>query len=411
MKVDTIKSNEKVTLESLRARRTENLIEIDKLTKVKSDIKRCAAATVELIKKLERNNTVNQSLLESLQKVSAKHGENATVRLKNDHFKYGQASNFFKNIIHSGRYQTEREAAVKKINAEESTVSAGKVIKTLQEKNDSYTSEIDKLKTEFAGCDKNIETIKANIHKLNEDLILCRKGIRERSKPNKKNDELRQIFSMIYQTNAGCKDVNIEARYLFGNATKPGNVSGSKVIEEYRGAHGRDIFSRGNSELKSTIKVYCDDLRNLVKASAEEWYTPTRENMVTYRGQGMTKGGFNTLFTRFNADKNKNTNTVYKLGQFFSTTLDKDIASDFAKGSKDDIKVIFEVDGNSGSGLFIPGGLTFVNHEREGLYSPLAKFTVKSILPSKKLNNTYHVALKEVTKEVTNDDSTLILPY
>ncbi|MFC0139150.1 hypothetical protein ACFFJN_02900 [Erwinia mallotivora] len=134
------------------------------LSKNISDIKNSVTKLNKSITKLKKNISGNQSLLKSLQSVSAKHGENASVRLKNDHFKYGQAGNFFKNIFHGNRYQTEREAAVKMVNAEGSTVSAAMVINTLQSKIDSALSKVNGLRKEIAEHNKKINGVeKKNI--------------------------------------------------------------------------------------------------------------------------------------------------------------------------------------------------------------------------------------------------------
>jgi hypothetical protein len=57
-------------------------------------------------------------------------------------------------------------------------------------------------------------------------------------------------------------------------APSAGNVSGNKVVEEYR-VHGYEIFSWGNKVLESTIKANCSNLSELVKTGAKAWYTPT----------------------------------------------------------------------------------------------------------------------------------------
>ncbi|KFX18149.1 hypothetical protein KP17_04940 [Pectobacterium parvum] len=348
----------------------------------------------------------NQLLIKNLQSVSEKHGENATVRLKNDRFKYGQASNFFKNMFHGGRYQAEREAAVKSINSKGSTVSAGEMIKTLQTRIDSASSEIHGLEIETGEYEKKIVSIEAEIYAVAREIDKLVKIEIDAKKADEKSLKARQNFSMIYQSCAGCKAINAEARYQFGNTPSGGKVCGSAVVEEYRRIHGYEIFSSGNKALKSVIKVNCSELSELVKTGAKEWYTPTQKNITTYRGQGMTQSGINALISRFNTDKRNKTETVYNLGQFLSTSRYKNVAKSFAKNSKDDVKIIFTVQGNSSKGLCIPGGLLFSNDEGERLYSPLAHFKVTAV-SSKTLSNTYDVTLEEVTKV----DRALPLPY
>lgn len=225
----------------------------------------------------------------------------------------------------------------------------------------------------------------------------------------KKNDEkqhkIRQNFSMIYQSNAGCKAINIEARHQFRSAPSAGKLSGNNVVEEYRRVHGYEIFDHGNKALKTTIKAICSNLSELVNTGAKAWYTPTEKNITTYRGQGITLRGIDKLISQFDADKQNNTETVYNLGQFFSTSKDQKVASDFAERSPDDAKVIFKVKGNSSKGLSISDGLSFNKNEGERLYSPLANFKVTAV--SRAVSNTYHVTLEEVTK----CDKAKLLPY
>ncbi|CAM3950234.1 ADP-ribosyltransferase domain-containing protein [Serratia silvae] len=370
-----------------------------------SRIKNTVTEITQSIAAHKKNIAGNQSLLKSLRSVSGKYGENAAVRLKNDHFKYGQASNFVNNMFHGSRYQTEREAAVKKINAEGSTVSAGQAIKALQIGIGSALKEVNGLKTEVAKnaekIDKN-EAKKYSIQKEIDKLVEIETDAKKADEENLKN---RQKFSSVYQSNEGCRGINEQARYQFGNGRSAGKVSGSKVVEEYRMAHGDDIFSRGNKALESTIKANCSDLSAVVATGAKVCYTPTAKNMTTFRGQGMTQSGINALISGFNTDKLNKTETVYKLGQFFSTSRSEDVAHEFANLSQDEVKVIFRVKGNSSNGLSIPGGLSFKNKEKERLYSPLANFKVTAV--SAGASNSYNVSLEEVTKV----DRARILPY
>lgn len=405
MPINSIRHNTVVPINDIRQERIELSKFRYNLSQKISDIKNCATELNKSITAYKKNIVGNQSLLKSLQSVSAKHGENASVRLKNDHFKYAQASNFFKKTFHSNRYQTEREAAVKKVNAEGSTVSAGMVINTLQSKIDSALSKVNELKKEVAECDKKIDNIETRKYGIEKEIDKLAKIETDAKKADEKNHKTRQDFSLIYQSNAGCKALNIEARHQFSRAPSAGNVSGNKVVEEYRRVHGYEIFSRGNKALESTIKANCSNLSELVKTGAKAWYTPTGKNITTYRGQGITPRGINKLISQFDTDKQNKTETVYNLGQFFSTSRHVNIASDFAKRSPDNEKVIFKVKGNSSNGLSIPGGLSFENDEGERLYSPLANFKVTAV--SRVASNTYNVTLEEVTKS----DKAQLLPY
>lgn len=396
MPISPVKQHSAVSLSAIRQERIELSKLNSNLSKNISSIKNTVSEINKSISAYKKNIAGNQSLLKSLQSVSAKHGEDATVRLKNDHFKYGQASNFFKNMFHGGRYQTEREAAVKKINAEESSVSAGKVKAELQTRINSASSKVDELKTEVAGYGKKIDNIEAKQYGIEKKIDKLVKVETDAKKADEKNIQARQNFSMLYQSNAGCKALNIEARHQFGNASSTVKLSGSKVVEEYRRVHGYEIFSRGNKSLEYTIKANCSDLPELVKTGAKAWYTPTEKNITTHRGQGMTQRGIGTLIAQFNADQHNKTETVYNLGQFFSTSTKENVAKDFASRSQDDVKVIFKVRGNSSNGLSVPGGLQFDNDEGERLYSPLANFKVTEM--SRTPSNIYKVTLEEVSK-------------
>lgn len=81
-----------------------------------------------------------------IQTVATKHGENATLRIKDGHIKYGEGSNFLKNMLHSSSYQTEREdLAHLFLNAKEGSVTAGMAIKPFQHLHDKTIREVEEL--------------------------------------------------------------------------------------------------------------------------------------------------------------------------------------------------------------------------------------------------------------------------
>lgn len=279
------------------------------------------------------------------------------------------------------------------------------MIDTLQSKIASAMSKVNDLNKKVAENNKEIDNIEARKNRIEKKIGELAKIETDAKKADEKNHKTWQNFSTIYQSNAGCKALNIEARHQFSSAPSAGKVSGNKVVEEYCKAHGYEIFNRGNQVVESTIKANCRNLSELVKRGAIAWYTPSEKNITTYRGQGITPSGINKLISRFDADKQNKTETVYKLGQFFSTSRHVNVARDFAKRSPDDEKVIFKVKGNSSNGLSIPSGLSFKNDEGERLYSPLANFKVTAI--STDASDIYHVTLEEVTK----GDKAQLLPY
>lgn len=359
------------------------------------------------IKVTTNNFNKNNALLTSLKGIASKHGDDANIRLKNDHFKLGQGSNFLKNLLNGGRYKLEQQAAATQLAGKGSEVSARTGISTL-------TQQIETIKESLASSTIKLENNQAELGKLNANLKDVDKKIANfnkveiaADKADNNNKELRNNFSMIYQSNAGCKAINAEARYQFGNAKQPEKRSdnGDKVIAEYVKIHGGRVFNGGNAPVKSAIESHCSNLSTLVKDVAKAWYTPTDSKTTSHRGQGMTQGGIDKLITQFNNDR---AGSVYKLGQFFSTSKDVDVADGFAdRRTEDSVRVMFEVRGNSGRGIVVLNGLKFENSEREVLYSPLASFKVTSIKgePSKG----YTIKISEVTPN--NESKAKLLPY
>ncbi|CAM3599103.1 MULTISPECIES: ADP-ribosyltransferase domain-containing protein [Yersinia] len=347
----------------------------------------------------------NNILLKSLTGISNKHGDDVNVRLKNGSVKFGQGSNFLKNFVSGSRYQAERQEAAKYFGAEGCEVSAADGISKLNQK-------INIIKSALLGLEENkglqeakLEGVNDKKHRVDQQLQQIVAAEAKVRKADEANQKIRNDFSMVYQSNAGCKALNVEARYQFGQGRSPGSLSGSKVIAEYERVHGDNIFGRGNKNLKTTLKFNCSDLAQLVKTGAKAWYTPTSKNIITHRGQGITSAGINKLISQFNSDKTQNQTTTYSLGQFFSTSGDKKVAQDFANRSQDSERVMFEVKGNSGRGIFVSGGLAFENNEHEVLYSPLANFKVTSITQNNM--GTYHVKLSEVEQ----NKKARLLPY
>jgi len=99
MPINSISNNTVVSTYEIRLERNGLSKDRKKLSQNISDVKNCVTKLNNSITAHKKDITVNQSLLKSLQSVSKKHGENASVRLKNDHFKYGKASNFLKILF------------------------------------------------------------------------------------------------------------------------------------------------------------------------------------------------------------------------------------------------------------------------------------------------------------------------
>lgn len=374
-----------------------------KISNIKNTVTRLNAERLES----EKNLIVERISFCNLRMIAQLHGENTPIRLKNDHFKYGgEASNFLKQKIYHRRYQAEREAAAQKFKVEGDVIVAGMAIKKQQEEIIKIFDHMVALEVVVGQKDKAINQLNVKKYNIEKKIDTLTEILADARKAEEKRQKIYQNFSMLYQSNAGCKAINLEARHLFGRSPIAGKINGSEIVEEYRRVHGDNIFSRGNNYLKSIIKFNCSNLSELVRTSAKEWYTPREKNITTYRGQGMTQHGLQKLVSQFHTDKHNGTETVYRLGQFFSTTTDRQVARDFANRSQDEAKVMFKVKGNSSNGLDIPGGLSFDNDEGEYLYSPLACFKVTAITRSPS-NNTYTVSLEETSKA----NKVRLLPY
>ncbi|CNK45028.1 ADP-ribosyltransferase domain-containing protein [Yersinia enterocolitica] len=390
--VTTTKPAGKNTLHQEKNMLSANIQEVKNvLTDVKMKIK---ADTNDLNK--------NKALLTSLKGIASKHGDNANIRLKNDHFKLGQGSNFLKNLINGGRYKLEQQAATSKLVVKGSEVSARtgiakltQQIKTFEDSLVSSNKELKNNKDEYESLNVKLGAVDQQIETFNKAKIAA-------DKADNNNKALRNNFSMIYQSNEGCKAINAEARHQFGNANQSAKLNGNQVIAEYVKTHGDNVFSGGNAPVKSAIQSHCSNLPTLVKDVAKAWYSPTDTTTTSHRGQGMTQDGINKLITQFNNDR---AGSVYKLGQFFSTSKEVNVAKAFADRTGDSVKIMFEVKGNSGRGIVVSGGLKFANNEREVLYSPLAKFAVTDIKGSNAKG--YTIKLNEVEQ----DTKAKLLPY
>lgn len=386
MPVSSVSTHNVIPLHSTAEVKNGSILFHTELTDRIRKIENSMVELKESIKAYKKDACAGSALLEGLNAIEKKHGRNATLRLKNGQFKYGEASCFFKKIFHASRYASEREAAAKKMEVNGNTVSTWTAISILQEKVVNaeffWKSELKEL-AEYDNKRKQCHReMIGNPVKVNVDV----KKLDEASK------KVRQDFSMIFQTNAGCAGINAEARFQSGQATFGGRVRGGAVVGEYHEAHGDNIFSRGNKAVEHTILARCNNLPELVKNATKEFYTPSENTITTWRGQGMSRKGINTLIAKFRLDKE----TVYQPGQFFSTSKSAEVADKFAMNSQGDVKVKFTVKGNSSHGLSVKNGLLFTNNEKERLYSPLANFKVTAISMPKA--NTYKVALEEVSK-------------
>lgn len=367
-----------------------------KITWEISEIKNTQDILARKIDPYEKTISSNDLSLIELETVAEKYGKDARVRLKEDHFKYGEPRNLLKKLFHGYRYKIERDDAVKKINPHTNKLSAKTAIKTLEKEKNNQMSERDKLKKEYNINALKIKELTEKGKHVNLELNEIRVTYRELTKDKAEGDIKRADFSTIYQSNAGCKAINHEARHQYGLMLESLKFSGSKVVEEYRKAFGDNIFYRGGAKVKSMIINRCAQLPQLVKNAIDDFYTPSNEMSTTYRGQGMTDNSINALISQFKTDVQNKTDTVYQTGQFFSTSRVKEIAKGFAERSQSSVKVMFTVKGNSGNSIYVQNGMAFGNGEGERLYSPKAHFKVTEMTISP--SSVYNITLEEVER-------------
>ncbi|MGY4730822.1 hypothetical protein [Burkholderia pyrrocinia] len=217
-------------------------------------------------------------------------------------------------------------------------------------------------------------------------------------KQNQKNKEIRNKFSIVFQANKGCKLINDDARRLFGSTSSPTNnrrPTGGDVIREYEREFGDTIFSRGNSSLKSDIKLWCDNAIPNIKIAADAFYTPCDAKRETWRGAGITRDGLTQIID--------GRGCTFRAAQFMSTSPKKIVANDFCKASGSEVPVLFKIEGTSCNRVAVGNGLSFGGHgaggEAEQLYSPRACFEVMSVRKSAENRGPYIVKLKEVSED------------
>lgn len=358
--------------------------------------------TGSLIARLNVQIKDKKNKISNLDSLSKKNGSDGYVRMKSGNFKAGQPDNFVKKLLNGNRYGSERTAAAKYLGVKENSVSVGFAKSKLNSDLDKLTKTLDENTNNLKYAQIDLEGLKKIDSHLRKNPTKYHPSAKSHPSAHGGKDEKieqRRNFSTIYQTNIGCSTLNSYSRAIYGKSSVANNpLNPQKVIEEYKIAHGEDIFEKGNKDLKLKIKTFSNDIPKLVKNAATAFYTPSTTDIKTTRGQGMTKDGFNSLI------KGQKENITYQLGQFFSTSKNTEVAEGFARNSPDDIKVLFTVNGNSSNSLLLQGGLTFGGKEQEKLYSPLAHFKVTDVSKSKEF---YNVTLTE-QKSVKNAP---ILPY
>ncbi len=344
-------------------------------------------------------------LLGNLQSVANRNDNKTVVRLKIDHLKPARGSNFIKNWLYSRRYNNEKKAAAEHFGMKGIDLSVGEAMNILEQN-------ISRKNNRLSLLQRQIRQMKSEHVDLNDMKSGVEQKLREMaasenkaSNEKKETETLRNDFSVLYQSNVGCEAINAWARFLYGQATSVINLRSDEVIAEYKRVHGDDVFAKGNRDIIYIIQARCAQLTQLVREATQAWYTPGGKNITTHRGQGMTQKGIRTLISQVNRDRARSCDTIYKTGQFFSTSREAKVAQDFASKNQNAVKVVFDINGNSGSAIAVSGGLSFVNREREIVYSPLACFKVTAIRQDR--SGIYHITLEETAA----GNNALPLPY
>ncbi|WP_143135922.1 hypothetical protein [Burkholderia ubonensis] len=205
--------------------------------------------------------------------------------------------------------------------------------------------------------------------------------------------QVRKDFSLVYQSNVGCRAINLAARAMFANQGTAPSLRGKEVIEEYQRSFSDNIFRNGNKDLKYKIEAWCEDLKLNVRAAADAFYTPTSSrHIVSWRGAVLTQKGLEKIQTSIKQS--------FAAGQFLSTSTKKEVAQSFCGIRRGDVPVLFRINGNSGNGVRVGNGLDFISAspggEREILYSPKARFRIESVTPAHSAQYDYEIHLREL---------------
>ncbi|WP_061007978.1 ADP-ribosyltransferase domain-containing protein [Vibrio sp. CUB2] len=341
-----------------------------------------------------KNTIASQTkLIGNINSISEKHGADSIIRLKGGKFKSGNPDNLMKKLLNGSRYEAERNSAAKYIGISSGHVTASKGQQILSMNLENAEQSLKDLNDKKENAENESKKLGMLFDKLTEQssLVSYSSNSKENEKGGGDKVTTRRDFSLIYQSNAGCAAINNQARKVYGNSSGLNSTKASGILDEYKKAFGDNIFGKSNDDIKQKIKHLSSNIPDLVKSSAEAYYTPSKNDITTMRGCGMTEKGIADLI------KGKDNKTIYRLPQFFSTTSNKDIANQFAEANSGDdkAKVLFTVKGNSSNPVIVKNYLKFGDNEHEKLYSPLAHFVVTHASQS---GDEYRFVLQEVKK-------------
>jgi hypothetical protein len=351
------------------------------------------------LKKADDDLNLTRRHLIDLANISRERGGDATVRIEGETFKVAEVG-FLKNISDNGRCSDGNQAAAELLG-ESGLVSASRVEGYMVIDDAINRENKAEILERFNAASRKLEDLENSLDRLGGNTEKAQARAEAAKKASAATADRRNDFAMLYQTDAGARAINEMSRSMFGDGTWGVGLAASDVISEYKSVHGDHIFDGSNNSLPSSIEALCSELPWVIDDAANGYYTPSPHSIESYRGQCMTKSGVAQLISQLSKDSDRNNSTVYRAGQFFSTSADPKIASDFDNQSKDEEKVMFNITGNSGGGVFPPKGVAFEHKAEQRLYSPLARFEVKDI-SREKSSGILHIWLKETSRESTS---------
>lgn len=314
-------------------------------------------------------------------------------------------------LAHLDRKSNELESAIKSGNEDIKTLSVKLVgieaeqsnlldnnFETVKKWVDIRTHKIEPLENKIIKIDEEINS-------LNKSIELSNKTIEAESKLIEKERSKRvKEFCTIYQSNSGCKSMNETARAIFGNGGKITPIDHKAVYNEYYRCCEDQLRPSEWRTKKTELSYLCKgNIKTVVSNIAEDIYQPSKNEIITYRGQGITNAGFEKIKSDLKDASTRNKRPIYNAGQFFSTAVNKDLAESFsvAHRGKNETAIMFEIKGNSSTTMHADHDLQFnIGRDNEEIYSPLASFMVTKIV-----GNTIYLS------ECDRRDKGISLPY
>lgn len=362
---------------------------------------------------------------------------NEPLRLKNETLRPTNAGSI-KLFFKSAGYKKQQQAALKLFGSEkdshvskQSLINLKALLLPKIDEADKKNKEIQQSITDLKNTVKALEQERINVK--NNEINPCREGLKslkkkqaalEHNKHNphrtastekpiinknsQKNIATVENFSFVYHTTYGCHKLNKLADAIFNNqnrtASPPAYINASDVYKEYNGRLGDNFTYKEWTDIKNETKAICkENMTELVIDAADAFYNSKTQPFTVFRGQGMTKTGFNRIKDDLNYTMKSNNRPVYQAKRFLSTSKCDAVAKSFARAQGNNIAVNFVITGYSAGHIVTRHGLCFENGkggEQERLFSPHACFAVVKIE-----GNTVYMT------EVARNDKANKIPY